>query len=80
MCRFIGNGGFCLKLCLIKAGVTQPNYCENRYDQMGCEYNMPNNLIDGTFTECESDPALPVGEYVVNGISKCNIVFWLPWF
>ncbi|GAA5823778.1 hypothetical protein JCM11251_003290 [Rhodosporidiobolus azoricus] len=63
---FIGSGLFCLKLC----SPDQPaglNYCENRYDRMGCKYNMPSAAKDGEFTECDSDLQDVVGVYTEDG-------------
>ncbi|GAA5869134.1 hypothetical protein JCM8547_008706 [Rhodosporidiobolus lusitaniae] len=60
---FIGSGVFCLKLC----SPNQPsgiNYCENTYDRMGCNYNMPASYTDNEFTDCDSDLQLRVGVYV----------------
>ncbi|KAK7045270.1 macrophage activating glycoprotein [Favolaschia claudopus] len=62
---FVGSGLFCLKACY--NDVKSPNYCENRYDLVGCEYNMPNTLTNGTFVECEGERQTPVGTYVENG-------------
>ncbi|GAA5889211.1 hypothetical protein JCM6882_000676 [Rhodosporidiobolus microsporus] len=64
--NFIGSGTFCLKLC----SPNQPagtNYCENRYDRMGCKYNMPSAAKDGEFTECDSDLQDIVGVYTEDG-------------
>jgi hypothetical protein len=59
---FVGGGQFCFKACF--NNVTSPDYCENRYDLMGCSFNMPSAAQSGSFTECESDLQDPAGIYV----------------
>ncbi|KAH9484616.1 hypothetical protein JR316_0004098 [Psilocybe cubensis] len=59
--NFVGNGQFCFKACF--NSVKSPDYCENRYDLVGCQYNMPSNVKDGEFTECDSDLQDVVGTY-----------------
>ncbi|PPQ92149.1 hypothetical protein CVT25_008774 [Psilocybe cyanescens] len=61
---FVGDGQFCFKACF--NSVTSPDYCENRYDLVGCAYNMPSAVKNGEFTECDSDLQDVVG-VVVNG-------------
>ncbi|BGP42190.1 hypothetical protein JCM10449v2_006195 [Rhodotorula kratochvilovae] len=62
--NFIGGGTFCLKLCdpeyLKKTGTL---YCENRWDRMGCSYNMPAAYKDGEFSVCDSELQDIVGVY-----------------
>ncbi|GAA5856035.1 hypothetical protein JCM9279_003384 [Rhodotorula babjevae] len=55
-----GSGIFCLKLC---GPISSPNYCENRYDLIGCSYNMPAAYEDGVFNECDGDLQDVVGTY-----------------
>ena len=74
MRSFVGSGIFCLKLCY--NNISSPDYCENQYDQLGCAYNMPSRIENGTFTECEGDLQDVVGVYSVNGTSKYYFVFW----
>ena len=62
---FVGNGFFCFKACF--NSITSPDYCENRYDLVGCDYNMPNALQNSTFLDCEGDLQTPVGTYTTNG-------------
>lgn len=67
--NFIGGGKFCFKLCDPNQGST--NYCENRYDLVGCEYNMPASYKDGEFTSCEGELQDIVGRYVgPDGVSS----------
>ncbi|GAA5861882.1 hypothetical protein JCM3774_001338 [Rhodotorula dairenensis] len=57
---FLGNGVFCFKAC---KDPTQPGFCENRMDLLGCAYNMPAAYEDGVFLECDSDLQDIVGRY-----------------
>ncbi|BGP15855.1 hypothetical protein JCM10213_005659 [Rhodosporidiobolus nylandii] len=59
--NFVGSGLFCLKLC--DPSVTSPNYCENKFDLLGCAYNMPAAYEDGVFLECDGDLQDVVGTY-----------------
>ncbi|KII94427.1 hypothetical protein PLICRDRAFT_36700 [Plicaturopsis crispa FD-325 SS-3] len=63
--NFVGSGVFCIKLC--DPSVTTPNYCENRFDLLGCSYNMPASYVDNEFTSCEGDLQEVVGTYTTNG-------------
>jgi len=62
--NFVGSGIFCFKLC--DPSVTSPDYCENRIDLLGCDYNMPASYADG-FTSCDGDLQDVVGVYTSNG-------------
>ncbi|GAA6011203.1 hypothetical protein JCM11491_006755 [Sporobolomyces phaffii] len=64
--NFIGGGYFCFKLCDPTYNDGH-NYCQNRYDLMGCSYNMPAAVVDGEFTECDGDLQDEVGIYTTNG-------------
>lgn len=71
---FVGSGQFCFKACY--NSVSSPDYCENRYDLIGCSYNMPTAAKDGEFTECDGDLQDPAGIYTSNGQSTSfNIVY-----
>ncbi|KIK54481.1 hypothetical protein GYMLUDRAFT_900013 [Collybiopsis luxurians FD-317 M1] len=66
---FIGGNTFCAKAC----DDTQPNaaaLCEHIYDRIGCAYNAPSNAKNGTFEYCKGDDMVPVGQYVVNGVTS----------
>ena len=73
MRRFVGSGLFCVKVCYNNA--TDPDYCLNIDDLVGCQYNMPSNVQNGTFTSCDGDLQDVVGVYSVNGVSKYYFVF-----
>ncbi|PPQ70899.1 hypothetical protein CVT26_014218 [Gymnopilus dilepis] len=62
---FVGGNQFCFKACY--NSITDPDYCENRYDLVGCSYNMPSAAKDGEFTECDGDLQEVVGVYTSNG-------------
>jgi hypothetical protein len=62
---FVGGNQFCFKACY--NSITSPDYCENRYDLVGCEYNMPSSVQDGEFTECDGDLQEVVGIYTSDG-------------
>ncbi|KIJ46855.1 hypothetical protein M422DRAFT_164675 [Sphaerobolus stellatus SS14] len=64
---FVGGGQFCFKACYNT--IDSPDYCENRYDLVGCDYNMPGNVQNGTFTECDGDVQDVVGTYTSAGQS-----------
>ncbi|GAA5991414.1 hypothetical protein JCM5350_006917 [Sporobolomyces pararoseus] len=64
--NFVGGGYFCFKLCDPTYNDGH-NYCQNRYDLMGCSYNMPAAVKDGEFTECDGDLQDEVGIYTTNG-------------
>jgi len=65
---FVGSGQFCVKIC--DNSITSPNYCLNTYDLVGCEYNMPSHVQNGTFTSCEGDLQDVVGIYTVDGTTS----------
>ncbi|GAA6062329.1 hypothetical protein JCM10212_006579 [Sporobolomyces blumeae] len=65
--NFIGGGYFCFKLCDPAYTGDSHNYCQNRYDLMGCNYNMPSDTKDGEFTSCDGDLQDEVGIYTTNG-------------
>jgi hypothetical protein len=45
--------GFRLKAGLGTSLITSLDYCLNTYDLVGCDYNMPSDVQNGTFTSCE---------------------------
>lgn len=65
---FVGSGIFCFKACF--NSITSPDYCENRYDLVGCDYNMPSAVQNGTYESCEGDLQDIVGTYTTNGQSQ----------
>jgi len=64
--NFVGSGLFCIKAC--DNSVTSPDFCENRFDLIGCDYNMPSDAYTTTeFVDCQGDEQMPPGQYVSNG-------------
>jgi len=66
--NFMGGNTFCIKIC-DPSGSNQQGYCQNIYDLLGCEYNAPSNVVNGTFEACDADDMTPVGIYVTNGVT-----------
>lgn len=66
--QFVGSGIFCFKAC-DPAGDRAAELCEHRYDRVGCAYNAPVDYatINGTFSSCEGEDQLPVGQYISGG-------------
>jgi hypothetical protein len=62
---FVGGGQFCFKACY--NSITNPDYCLNIYDLIGCDYNMPSAATDGEFTVCDGDVQEVVGVYTSGG-------------
>ncbi|KAL8292610.1 hypothetical protein RQP46_001222 [Phenoliferia psychrophenolica] len=44
---------------------TDLNFCENRYDLIGCNYNAPAAYAPGVFESCDGDVQSEVGTYTV---------------
>ena len=66
MPSFMGGNAFCLKAC----DPSKPNaaqYCEHRFDRIGCAFNAPNNAQNGTFETCDAENADFPGVYTTNG-------------
>ncbi|KAF7966392.1 hypothetical protein HWV62_38867 [Athelia sp. TMB] len=63
--NFVGSGTFCIKVC--DPTVTKPNYCQNIYDLIGCNYNMPAAYTPNEFTSCEGELQDEVGTYTSGG-------------
>ncbi|RXK35734.1 hypothetical protein M231_07023 [Tremella mesenterica] len=58
----ISDSIFCLRVC------TNPAFCPNTYDQMGCYFLLGNSVgSDGQWQDCSSDDGDPPG--VVNGVT-----------
>ncbi|KAJ7049845.1 hypothetical protein C8F01DRAFT_1378116 [Mycena amicta] len=59
---FIGNNAFCGKVC-DQTGSNAQGLCNNIYDRLGCEYNAPSDVQEGTFEACKGVDMTPVGTY-----------------
>ncbi|KAJ7081586.1 hypothetical protein B0H15DRAFT_890125 [Mycena belliarum] len=66
---FIGANSFCGKIC-DQTGSNPQGLCQNIYDRLGCQYNAPNNAAAGVFEKCDGDDMIPVGTYIVNGVTS----------
>ncbi|ORY27102.1 hypothetical protein BCR39DRAFT_589357 [Naematelia encephala] len=64
--HFIGADVFCIKLCNPDYNTTA-NYCQNIYDLLGCQYNMPASYEQGVFLSCDGDLQDEVGTYTSDG-------------
>ncbi|KAF7377092.1 hypothetical protein MSAN_00127800 [Mycena sanguinolenta] len=60
---FIGDSAFCGKIC-DQTGSNPQGLCNNIYDRLGCEYNVPSDVEANTFEYCLGDDMMPVGTYV----------------
>lgn len=67
--NFIGGNKFCMKACDPK-GPNAAHFCEHVFDRIGCDYNIPNNAVDGTFEHCKGDNQDFPGIYTENGEVK----------
>ncbi|KAJ6592515.1 hypothetical protein B0H19DRAFT_1364994 [Mycena capillaripes] len=66
---FIGANSFCGKIC-DQTGSNPQGLCQNVYDRLGCQYNAPNNAAEGVFESCQGDDMIPVGTYIVDGVTS----------
>ncbi|CAK9785271.1 hypothetical protein CC85DRAFT_285338 [Cutaneotrichosporon oleaginosum] len=70
---FISFDQFCLRICTAEDpanGVTAALQCEHELDIMGCRFVMAiedHFRSNGTFTECDGEPAAPPGLYPLPG-------------
>lgn len=60
---------FCLRICISEnSTITAAEECQHTLDEMGCEWVMPGDYTDDSFTECDGDSAYPPGLYpLANG-------------
>ncbi|BGP55368.1 hypothetical protein JCM8202_004708 [Rhodotorula sphaerocarpa] len=62
--NFIGSNTFCWKSCYDSGKqYWGAPYCQNVFDLIGCDYNMPAAYEDGVFLECDADLQDIVGTY-----------------
>jgi len=60
--NFMGSDVFCFKICDPSIPNSQV-YCNNIYDETGCNFVAPAAYEAGVFEVCDSDPMDPVGIY-----------------
>lgn len=55
---------FCLRICIAEnPPFTTEQECQHEIDLMGCQWVMPGDYTNGTFTDCLADSAYPPGWY-----------------
>ena len=62
LCSFMGSGVFCIKAC-DPSVANSAQYCDNIYDRIGCQYNVPAAYVDNVFESCAGELQDP---YVAN--------------
>jgi hypothetical protein len=61
---FISATQFCLRICISEnTTYSAALECQHTYDLMGCEWAMPGDYTEDTFTSCDGDAAYPPGIY-----------------
>ncbi|TXT11275.1 hypothetical protein VHUM_02026 [Vanrija humicola] len=60
---FMSYNEFCLRICTNEGQWTAGQMCEHQLDLMGCQWVMPGDYTDNSFTECDGDAAYPPGVY-----------------
>lgn len=67
--NYMSANQFCLRICISEnATYSAALQCQHTLDEMGCEWVMPGDYTEGTFTECDGDSAYPPGLYpLTNG-------------
>ncbi|BEI79611.1 hypothetical protein CcaverHIS002_0101400 [Cutaneotrichosporon cavernicola] len=60
--NFMSFNTFCLRICIAEEGAyTAEQQCQHEIDLMGCEWVMPGDYTNNSFTECQADSAYPPG-------------------
>ncbi|WWC72504.1 uncharacterized protein I206_106466 [Kwoniella pini CBS 10737] len=55
---------FCLRICIAENSTySAALMCQHTLDEMGCNWVMPGDYTDNSFTECDGDSAYPPGLY-----------------
>jgi len=60
--NFMGSGVFCIKAC-DPSVANSAQYCDNLFDRIGCQYNVPAAYVDNVFESCLGDLQDPPGTY-----------------
>ncbi|WRT70621.1 uncharacterized protein IL334_007619 [Kwoniella shivajii] len=60
---------FCLRICIAENSTySAALMCQHTLDEMGCNWVMPGDYTDNSYTECDGDSAYPPGLYpLTNG-------------
>ncbi|GMK54432.1 hypothetical protein CspeluHIS016_0110180 [Cutaneotrichosporon spelunceum] len=62
--NFMSYNMYCLRICIAEEGqYTAEQQCQHEIDLMGCQWVMPGDYTNNSFTECQADAALPPGWY-----------------
>lgn len=65
---FMSYNQFCLRICTAEtSSVSAALQCEHELDIMGCQFVMPGDYTNNSFTSCEGDAAAPPGLYPLPG-------------
>ncbi|KAI0337212.1 hypothetical protein BDW22DRAFT_1433510 [Trametopsis cervina] len=59
--NFLSWDQFCFRAC--KPQDSAPEWCQHKYDLMGCHWNMPGNYDAGVFEKCKADSGQMMGIY-----------------
>lgn len=55
---------YCLRICIAENSTYSASIqCQHQLDLMGCQWVMPGDYTDNSFTECDGDSAYPPGVY-----------------
>ncbi|CED84034.1 hypothetical protein [Phaffia rhodozyma] len=61
---FMSYNQFCLRVCISETpDVPAALMCEHELDVMGCQFVMPGDYTNNSFTSCDGEPAVPPGLY-----------------
>ncbi|TXT03878.1 hypothetical protein VHUM_04301 [Vanrija humicola] len=60
--NYISYQQFCLRICIAEnATYSAAAECQHTLDEMGCNWVMPGDYTNNSFTECDADSAYPPG-------------------
>ncbi|KAJ9119043.1 hypothetical protein QFC22_003534 [Naganishia vaughanmartiniae] len=67
--NYMSDTQFCLRICTAENATYSASLeCQHTLDEMGCEWVMPGDYTQDTFTSCDGDSAYPPGIYpLANG-------------
>ncbi|WVQ95492.1 hypothetical protein IAU59_002589 [Kwoniella sp. CBS 9459] len=62
--NYMSYNEFCLRICIAENSTySAAEMCQHTLDEMGCNWVMPGDYTDNSFTECDGDSAYPPGLY-----------------
>ncbi|WWD20628.1 hypothetical protein CI109_105104 [Kwoniella shandongensis] len=62
--NYMSYNQFCLRICIAENSTySAAAECQHTLDEMGCQWVMPGDYTDNSFTECDGDAAYPPGLY-----------------